>query len=50
MKAYADIYNNYPDAMERLKKRFAGTYWFYLHFKEVEFISNEEKKNNTGST
>jgi uncharacterized membrane protein len=50
MKAYADIYNRYPDARERLEKRFAGTYWFYLHFKEVELSSNEEKKNNTGST
>ncbi len=50
MKAYADIYNRYPDARERLEKRFAGTYWFYLHFKEVELSPNEEKKNNTGST
>jgi hypothetical protein len=50
MKAYADIYSGYPDAGERLQKRFAGTYWFYIHFKEVEFSSHEEKKNNTGST
>jgi hypothetical protein len=50
MKAYADIYNRYPDAKERLEKRFKGTYWFYLHFREVELTSNEEKKNNTGST
>ncbi len=50
MKAYADIYTRYPDARERLEKRFAGTYWFYLHFKEVELSSAEEKKNNTGST
>jgi hypothetical protein len=50
MKAYADIYTRYPDARERLEKRFAGTYWFYLHFEEVELSSAEEKKNNTGST
>jgi hypothetical protein len=50
MKAYADIYTKYPDAQERLEKRFSGTYWFYLHFKEVELSSVEEKKNNTGST
>jgi hypothetical protein len=50
MKAYADIYAKYPDPRERLEKRFAGTYWFYLHFKEVELSSVEEKKNNTGST
>jgi hypothetical protein len=50
MKAYADIYTRYPDPREQLVKRFAGTYWFYLHFEEVEFSSAEEKKNNTGST
>jgi len=50
MKAYADIYTTYPDARERLEKRFSGTYWYYLHFEEVEMSSVEEKKNNTGST
>jgi hypothetical protein len=50
MKAYADIYAKYPDPRERLEKGFAGTYWFYLHFDEVETSSVEEKKNNTGST
>jgi hypothetical protein len=50
MKAYSDIYAKYPDPRERLKKGFAGTYWFYLHFEEVELSSAEEKKNNTGST
>jgi len=50
MKAYADIYGKYPDPRVRLEKGFAGTYWFYLHFKEVELSSAEEKKNNTGST
>jgi hypothetical protein len=50
MKAYADIYTTYPDAGERLEKRFSGTYWYYLHFEEVEMSSVEEKKNNTGST
>ena len=50
MKAYADIYTKFPDARARLEKKFAGTYWFYLHFEEVELSSAEEKKNNTGST
>lgn len=50
MKAYADIYTAYPDARERLEKRFSGTYWFYLHFKEVDFSRAEEKSDNTGST
>jgi len=36
MRAYADIYTNYPDAQERLRKNFSGTYWYYLHFKELE--------------
>jgi len=42
MKAYADIYTAYPDARERLEKNFAGTYWYYLHFKEVEKEPAEE--------
>jgi len=50
MKAYADMYSGYTDAGERLQKNFAGTYWFYIHFKDVESSSHEEKKNNTGST
>ena len=41
MKAYAGIYTTYPDAKERLNKNFSGTYWYYLHFKEVE-IKNEK--------
>ena len=50
MKAYEDIFNAYPDAQERLKQKFSGTYWYYLHFAEVESGSDEERKNNTGST
>lgn len=50
MRAYADIYTAYPDARVRLEKRFSGTYWFYLHFKEVDFSPAEEKSDNTGST
>jgi hypothetical protein len=45
MKAYTDIYATYPDARDRLAARFSGTYWYYLHFKEVELNSDEEKKN-----
>ena len=50
MKNYADIYNAFPDAQERLEKKYSGTYWYYLHFKEVELSPDEERKNNTGST
>jgi len=50
MKAYGDIYTAYPDAQERLEKRFSGTYWYYLHFRDAELSQVEENKNNTGST
>jgi hypothetical protein len=36
MKEYAGIYTTYPDARERLKKKFSDTYWSYLHFKALE--------------
>jgi len=36
MKAYADIYTRDPDAKERLSKNFSDTYWYYLHFAEIE--------------
>jgi len=42
MKAYSDIYTSYPDAPDRLKSNFAGTYWYYLHFKELE--TGQEQK------
>jgi hypothetical protein len=50
MKAYGDIYTAYPDAQSRLEKRFSGTYWYYLHFRDAEPSQVEESKNNTGST
>lgn len=50
MKAYGDIYTAYPDAQARLEKRFSGTYWYYLHFRDSESSQVEESKNNTGST
>jgi len=50
MKAYGDIYTAYPDARARLEKKFSGTYWYYLHFRDSESIQVEESKNNTGST
>lgn len=36
MRAYMHIINTYPDAQERLRKDFSGTYWYYLHFSEIE--------------
>jgi hypothetical protein len=36
MKAYGDIYTTYRDSRERLRKNFSGTYWYYLHFVELE--------------
>lgn len=42
MKAYADIFNSYPDAEERLKRNFSGTYWYYLHFNGLEHSQNQK--------
>jgi hypothetical protein len=42
MKAYADIYTTRPNAQELLKKRFSGTYWYYLHYQEIDI--NYEKE------
>lgn len=43
MNTYAGIYTTYPDARERLNKNFSGTYWYYLHFKDIK-IKNEKSK------
>ena len=50
MTSYTEIYTTFTNTRERLEKQFAETYWFYLHFGEVESIQVEEKKDNTGST
>jgi DNA polymerase I-like protein with 3'-5' exonuclease and polymerase domains len=42
MKAYAEIYTTRPNAQDLLKKRFSGTYWYYLHYQKID-ISNEKK-------
>jgi hypothetical protein len=42
MKAYGDIYTNYRDAREKLRKNYAGTYWYYLHFVEPEKQAEEK--------
>ncbi|MEI8225917.1 MAG: DUF6057 family protein, partial [Bacteroidota bacterium] len=42
MKTYADIYTAYPNSRDRLKKDFSGTYWYYLHFAEIENITKEK--------
>ena len=50
MKSYTEIYTTFTNTRERLEKQYGGTYWFYLHFGEVESTQVEEKKDNTGST
>lgn len=50
MKSYTEIYTTFTNTRERLEKLYSETYWFYLHFGEVEPGKVEEKKNNTGST
>ncbi len=42
MKAYAEIYTTRPNAQDLLKKRFSGTYWYYLHYQKID-INNEKK-------
>ena len=36
LNSYISIYTTYPDAMVRLRKDFWGTYWYYLHFSDIE--------------
>ena len=50
MKSYTEIYTTFTNTRERLEKQYGETYWFYLHFGEVESSQVEEKKDNTGST
>jgi len=50
MKSYTEIYTTFTNTRERLEKQYGETYWFYLHFGEVESTKVEEKKDNTGST
>jgi hypothetical protein len=44
MKSYADIYTTRRNAQEILGKRFGGTFWYYLHYKQIEITPPEEKK------
>ncbi|HOW10400.1 MAG TPA: DUF6057 family protein [Bacteroidales bacterium] len=46
LKAYADIYNNYPDAGQRLRQRFSATYWYYLHFNDYQYNPEEIIRKN----
>jgi hypothetical protein len=50
MKSYTEIYTTFTNTREKLEKQYGKTYWFYLHFGEVESGQVEEKKDNTGST
>lgn len=46
LKTYADIFNTYPDAEQRLRPRFSGTYWFYLHFNDYQYNPEEIIQKN----
>lgn len=46
LKAYADIYNRYPDAGQRLRQRFSGTYWYYMHFNDYQYNREEIIQKN----
>ncbi|MBW6502625.1 MAG: hypothetical protein K0B05_14635, partial [Bacteroidales bacterium] len=42
MREYAEIYTKFDDAEERLRNRHLGTYWYYLHFAEINNPVPEE--------
>jgi hypothetical protein len=46
LKAYADIYNTYQDSEERLRSKYSGTYWYYLHFNDYQYNPEEVIQKN----
>jgi len=44
MKAYADIYTTRRDAQQILGTRFGNTFWYYLHYKQIEITPAEEQR------
>jgi|WetSurMetagenome_2_1015567.scaffolds.fasta_scaffold00009_76 hypothetical protein len=44
MQSYAEIYTSRPDAKKILGTRFGETFWYYLHYKQIEINPPEEKK------
>lgn len=44
MQAYADIYTTRRDAQALLARRYGSTFWYYLHYKQIEITPPEEKK------
>ena len=44
MQAYADIYTTRRDAQQILGTRFGNTFWYYLHYKQIEITPAEEQR------
>lgn len=45
MKAFADIYTKYPEPEERLRRNYSDTYWYFLHFGEIEGQQSGDRTN-----
>jgi hypothetical protein len=43
MQSYAQIYTTRKNAMDLLKKDYSGTYWYYLHFKQIKIQVGSNK-------
>ncbi|MCU0454670.1 MAG: DUF6057 family protein [Bacteroidales bacterium] len=44
MQAYADIYTTRRDAQQILGTRFGNTFWYYLHYKQIEITPAEVQR------
>jgi hypothetical protein len=44
MQAYADIYTTRRNAQQILGTRFGNTFWYYLHYKQIEITPAEEQR------
>jgi hypothetical protein len=41
MKAYAQVYTTNPNAKPVLLEKFPDTYWYYLHFRNVDLKNSK---------
>jgi len=45
MQSYAQIYTTRKNARDLLRKDYSGTYWYYLHYKQIKI---QEGNNKSG--
>lgn len=46
LSEYAGIYNTAANAEESLRRKFSGTYWYYLHFNDYTYRPEDVKQKN----